>query len=106
MLQYQIEVIVGKSLLRATGNGEWPVTRARRGAELQPGSEVTASLVAYSHNCPDTELRAGELGAMQTCRPCLTLFGVSWLTGHNCPNTELGAGSHIDMLAMFEDVLN
>ena len=77
MLQYQIEVTVGKSLLRATGNGEWPVTRARRGAELQPGSEVTASLVAYSHNCPDTELRAGELGAMQTCRPCLTLFGVS-----------------------------
>ena len=92
---YQVEVTVGKSLLRATGNGEWPVTRARRGAELQPGSEVTASLVAYSHNCPDTELRAGELGAMQTCRPCLTLFGVSWLTGHNCPNTELGAGSHI-----------
>ena len=36
MLQYQIEVTVGKSLLRATGNGEWPVTRARRGAELQP----------------------------------------------------------------------
>ena len=105
MLQYQLEV-PGKSLLRATGNGEWPVTRARRGAELQPGSEVTASLVAYSHNCPDTELRAGELGAMQTCRPCLTLFGVSWLTGHNCPNTELGAGSHIDMLVMFEDVLN